>query len=100
MVFGGPVCTTIARGEIRSIDASAAERMPGVLAIFHRANIGKGFRAAGNSSFGANMVKVDEKRAPFEDDTIRYYGQYAARTLAGPFEQAGAAADAAKVASR
>src|SRR5258706_8526602 len=100
IVYGVPVCSTIARGEIRSIDASAAERMPGVLAIFHRANIGKVFRAVGNSSFGANMVKVDEKRAPFEDDTIRYYGQYVALAVAGTFEQAVAAADALKVAYR
>src|SRR5258707_5649082 len=100
MVYGVPVCSTIARGEIRSTDTSAEERMPGLLAISHRANIGKLFRAVGNSSFGANMVKVDEKRAPFEDDTIRYYGQYVALAVAGTFEQAVAAADAVKVAYR
>ncbi len=97
MLYGVPVCSTIAHGEIQAIDTRTAEKMPGVRAIFHRANIGKLFRAATNQSFGADMVRVDEKRAPLEDDTIRYYGQYVALAVAGTFEQAVAAADAVKV---
>jgi xanthine dehydrogenase YagR molybdenum-binding subunit len=39
MVYAVPVCSTIANGEILAIDTSAAEKMPGVRAIFHRRNI-------------------------------------------------------------
>src|SRR5258706_2653699 len=97
MLYGVPVCSTIAHGEIQAIDTRTAEKMPGVRAIFHRANVGKLFRAATNQSFVADMVRVDEKRAPLEDDMIRYYGQYVALAVAGTFEQAVAAADAVKV---
>ena len=43
---------------------------------------------------------MDEQRTPFEDDTIRYYGQYVALVVAETFEQATAAADAVKVTYR
>jgi xanthine dehydrogenase YagR molybdenum-binding subunit len=100
MVYGVPVCSTIANGEIQAIDTRAAEKMPGVRAILRRGNIGRIFRAGTNREFGAGMVKVDEKRAPLEDDTIRYYGQYVALAVAATFEQAVAAADAVKVTYR
>jgi xanthine dehydrogenase YagR molybdenum-binding subunit len=98
MAYAVPVCSTIASGEIRRIDTSAAEKMPGVRAIFHRENIGKLSRATVNHEFGADMVRVDERRAPLEDDVVRYYGQYVALAVADTFAQATAAADAVKVA--
>lgn len=100
MVYAVPVCSTIANGEIQAIDASAAEKMPGVRAIFHRGNIGRLLRAADNRHFGADMSRLDEHRPPFEDDVIRYYGQYVALAVADSFEQATAAAGAVKVAYR
>ena len=39
----------------------------------------------------------DERRPPFEDDTIRYYGQYVALAVADTFEAAKAAADTVRV---
>ena len=36
---------------------------------------------------------VDERRPPFEDDVVRYYGQYVALAVADTFENAKAAAD-------
>src|ERR1700682_3520954 len=92
MVYAVPVCSTIANGEIQGIDTSAAEKMPGVRAIFQRRNIGKLSRAAVNHEFGANMSRLDEKRPPFEDDVIGYYGQYVALAVADTFEQASAVA--------
>ena len=68
--------------------------MPGVKAVYHRANLGKLFRTAPPVGFSGIL---DEKRPPFEDDTIRYYGQYVAAVVALTFEQAGAAANAVKV---
>jgi xanthine dehydrogenase YagR molybdenum-binding subunit len=99
MLFAVPVCSTIAKGQIDKLDVSAAESMPGVRAIYHRGNIGKLFRVA-VSIGGEEWAKVDEERPPFEDDIIRYYGQYIALAVADTFEQASAAADAVKIAYR
>jgi xanthine dehydrogenase YagR molybdenum-binding subunit len=97
MLYAVPVCSTIANGEIHGIDTSAAQAMPGVRALFHGGNIGTLLRAVVNHEFGADMVRLDEARAPLEDDVIRYYGQYVALAVADTFEQATAAADAVKV---
>lgn len=92
--FAWPVCATIANGTITALDTAAAEKMPGVVAIFHRANIGKLYRVPPASGFS---LIVDEKRPPFEDDVIRYYGQYVAVVVAQTVEQARAAAETVKV---
>src|SRR5260221_13418269 len=100
MLYAVPVCATIANGEIQRIDASAAEKMPGVRAIFVRNSIGKLFNASVAFSFGAEMSYLDETRPPLEDDVVRYYGQYVALAVADTLEQATAAADAVKVTYR
>ncbi len=100
MVYAVPVCSTIANGEIQTIDTSVAENMPGVRAIFQRRNIGKLFRAEVNHEFGADMSRLDERRPPLEDDVVRYSGQYVALAVADTFAQAMAAADAVKVTYR
>jgi len=100
MLYAVPVCATIANGEVQKIDTGAAEKMPGVRAIFLRNNIGRLFRASVALSFDAEMSYLDETRAPLEDDVIRYYGQYVALAVADTFEQAMAAADAVKVTYR
>ncbi len=97
MLYAVPVCATIANGAITSLDTSRAEAMPGVKAVYHRGNIGKIYRVAPASGFSGI---VDERRPPFEDDTVRYYGQYVAAVVALTFEQAVAAADAVKVSYR
>src|ERR1700704_3567553 len=66
MLYAVPVGSTIAKGEIKKLDSSIAEKMPGVRGVYHRENIGKLFRVA--VSFGEDMSKVDEERTPFEDD--------------------------------
>jgi len=97
MLYAVPVCATIASGTITSIDTSRAEAMPGVKAVYHRANIGRIYRTGPASGFSGI---VDERRPPFEDDTVRYWGQYVAAVVAVTFEQAVAAADAVKVSYR
>jgi xanthine dehydrogenase YagR molybdenum-binding subunit len=94
MLYAVPVCSTIAKGKITGLDSSAAERMPGVKAVYHRGNIGQIFRVAPASGFNSIL---DERRPPFEDDVIRYYGQYVAVAVAQTFEQAQAASAAVKV---
>src|SRR4030088_986110 len=69
MLYAVPVEATIANGKIQKLDTAAAEKMPGVRAIFHRANIGKIFR----SVMGKGMEGICIE--PFEDDVVRYYGQ-------------------------
>jgi xanthine dehydrogenase YagR molybdenum-binding subunit len=90
MVYAVPVCATIASGEIASLDARDAEKMPGVVLVLHQGNIGPLFR---NVSGGRNS----ENRPPFEDNTIYYWGQYVAVAVAETFQQAQAAAAAVKV---
>ena len=94
MLYAVPVCATIANGTITSLDTSRALAMPGVKAVYTRQNIGKLFRTAPAEGFSGIL---DERRPPFEDDTIRYYGQYVAAVVALTFEQAVAAANAVKV---
>jgi len=94
LLYAVPIEATIANGKIQKLDTAAAEKMPGVRAIFHRANIGKIFR----SIMGKGMEGICiERRPPFEDDVIRYYGQYVALAVADTFETAKAAADAVRL---
>src|SRR5713226_137531 len=93
MLYAVPLEATIANEKIRQLDTAAAEKMPGVRAIFHRANIGKIFR----STLGPGFEGIcEERRPPFEDDVVRYYGQYIALAVADTFEAAKAAADAVR----
>jgi xanthine dehydrogenase YagR molybdenum-binding subunit len=94
MLFAVPVCATIAKGKIKSIDESLARRMNGVAAIYTHKNIGALFRVAPDDGFNS---RVDEARPPFEDEIIRYYGQYVALVVAETFETAQAGARAIKV---
>src|SRR5438270_13283491 len=92
MLYAVPVEATIASGRVTKLDTAAAEKMPGVRAIFHRENIGKIFRSVQGQGFERI---VDERRPPFEDDVIRYYGQYIALAVADTFDNV--KADAAAV---
>src|ERR687891_1228417 len=75
LLYAVPVEATIANGRVVKLDTAAAEKMPGVRAILHRENIGRIFRSTLGPGFGGI---TDERRPPFEDDVIRYYGQYIA----------------------
>jgi len=94
MLYAVPVEATIANGRIVKLDTSVAEKMPGVRAILHRENIGKIFRSVPEPGFAGI---AEERRPPFDDDIIRYYGQYIALAVADTFETAKAAADAVRV---
>ena len=96
MLYAVPVCATIASGKIEALDVEAASRMPGVRAIYHQDNIGTLFRVKVDFG-GEEWSKMDETRPPFEDDVIRYYGQYVALVVADSYEQAMAAAEAVKI---
>lgn len=89
LVYAVPVCATIAHGKIRSMDTSAAEKMPGVLAVLHHGNIGPLYHTAHGG--------INEERQPFEDEVINYWGQYVALAVAKTLQQAQAAAAAVRV---
>jgi xanthine dehydrogenase YagR molybdenum-binding subunit len=91
-LYAVPVCATIAKGRITRLDTTAAAGMPGVRAVFTRENIGKFYRVG-----FAIDTRIDEKRPPFEDDNIYYYGQYIGVVVADTFEQATAASRVVKV---
>src|SRR5229473_7958797 len=93
MLYAVPVGATIANGRVLKLDTAAAQKMPGVRAVFHRENIGKIFRSIQGPGFAGI---IDERRPPFEDDVVRYYGQYIALAVADTFETAKAAADAVR----
>jgi xanthine dehydrogenase YagR molybdenum-binding subunit len=93
LLYAVPVEATIANGKLQKLDTSEAEKMPGVRAIFRRGNIGKIYRSVLQPN--SNGI-TDERRPPFEDDVIRYYGQYIALAIADTFEGAKAAADAVR----
>lgn len=84
---------TIGKGRIRSLDLSAAEKMPGVLLILHRGNLENVYRTFPRQQDGS----MAETRPPFEDDKIYYWGQYIATVVAETLEQANAAAEAVRV---
>lgn len=94
LAFAVPVGATVAKGKISSLDTSAAKKMKGVLAVYTRDSIGPLFRSATEEGFGG---RIDEARPPFEDDIIRYYGQYVALVVAETLEIAQAGAAAIKV---
>src|SRR6202789_1123506 len=81
MVYAVPVCATIANGKIRSMDTSAAEKLPGVLLVLHNGNAGSIYR---NGAGG----RASEGRPPLSDETISYWGQYVALAVAETFQQA------------
>ena len=60
MLYAVPVEATIANGRVVKLDTAAAEKMPGVRAIFHRENIGKIFR----SVLGAGIRRHRRRAAP------------------------------------
>lgn len=89
MLYGVPVCATIAHGRVTAIDTSQASSMPGVHTVLHHGNRPALYRAASGS--------IDERRPPLDDDEVRYYGQYVAFVVAETLEQAQAAANAVSV---
>ena len=87
------VQATIGKGKIRSLDTSAAEKMPGVLLVLHHGKIDGVYRFYPHESDGT----INEGRPPFADENIYYWGQFLAAVVAETLEQAKAAAGAIKV---
>jgi xanthine dehydrogenase YagR molybdenum-binding subunit len=93
LVHAAAVQSTIGKGRIRSLDTTAAEKMPGVLAIYHHGNMKGVYRLFPHEQEGT----ISESRPPLSDDKIDYWGQFVALAVAETLEQATAAADAIQV---
>jgi len=85
LAYGVAVPSTIANGKIARIDSAKAERMPGVVAVFHHGNFDKLYRPSGAFE---EQSRAGESRPPFEDENIYYYGQFVALVVADTFQQA------------
>ncbi|WP_284774224.1 aldehyde oxidoreductase molybdenum-binding subunit PaoC [Agrobacterium sp. lyk4-40-TYG-31] len=83
--YGYPVGSAIAKGRIKSIDASAAKKAPGVLTVVTALDVGKREKGEYNT---AHL---------FGGDVIEHYHQAVAVVVAETFEQARAAASLVKV---
>jgi len=94
LAYGVGVASTIGNGRVTRIDASAAEALPGVLAVLYHGNSEPLYRPGGPFE---PESRAGESRPPFEDDTVYYYGQFVALVVANTFEQANSAAAAVKV---
>lgn len=83
--YGYPIGAAIAKGQIRSIDKSAALRAPGVLAVVTTLDVGEREKGRFNT---ANL---------FGGDKVQHYHQAIAVVVAETFEQARSAASLVKV---
>ncbi|MBA1203191.1 xanthine dehydrogenase family protein molybdopterin-binding subunit [Pseudomonas capeferrum] len=100
MVFAYGVYSTVASGTISKLDIDAARRSTGVIDILHHGNFPQAFHTSPVPFSLAGVLtgsRTDEKRLPFEDNVIRYAGQFVALVVADTFEHAREAAYKVKV---
>jgi xanthine dehydrogenase YagR molybdenum-binding subunit len=93
MVYAVPLCSSIGKGSIASLDTSAAEGMRGVLKVYTHKNLPTIYRPNPDGHGG----HVDETRPPMENDQIYYNGQYIALVVAETMDQARGAVSAIRV---
>jgi xanthine dehydrogenase YagR molybdenum-binding subunit len=93
LVHAAAVQSTIGSGRITSLDASEAEKIPGVLLVLHHGNLENVYRFFPHEEDGT----ISEARPPFADNTIYYWGQFVALVVAETLEQATAGAHAVRV---
>lgn len=91
LVHAVAVQSTVARGRIASIDAAAARKSPGVLAVLTHRNAPK-LRKPAEGAGGSTEAKQGEALLPLSGDEIHFAGQYVALVVAEKLEQARRAA--------
>jgi len=84
LAYGYLLTSTVAKGSIRAMDTSGAERTRGVLAVYTPFNPLKLYRGL-DSSEGANSGEI---QPPLQDARILNYGQIIGLVVAESFEQA------------
>jgi len=96
LAYAFPVCSTIASGSIKAIDASEAEKVPGVLAVLTHKNAPRLKPIDLPASLAAGALP-GEMLLPLQDDKVYYAGQYVGLVVAETYEQARAAAGLVKI---
>ena len=98
LAYGVTVQSTIAKGRITQIDTTAAEALPGVLAVITYKNSMNLHQLSGEGAGSPGAGKLGEKDLlPLQSDRIFYDGQHIAVVVAETFEQAEHAAHLVKV---
>jgi xanthine dehydrogenase YagR molybdenum-binding subunit len=95
VTHGVIVPSLIARGRVQAIDADAARKAPGVVAVVTHENMPR-LKQPGSDFFRGGTLNED--RLPLANDRIHYAGQYLAVVVAETPEQARHAASLVKVA--
>src|SRR5476651_314399 len=91
---GWTVESNLAKGKITAVDTTAAQAVPGVLAVLTHLNMPK-FKSAPKKEGSIGMRS--EERFPLNDDEVHYAGQYVALVVAETIEQARHAASLVRV---
>src|SRR3954468_12399590 len=86
VAYGVLVLSTVARGRVTKIDAAAAEKAPGVLAVITHQSAGK--VVLPEKAKALVDPRVGRPLQPFQDDQVHYHGQPIAVVLADTFERA------------
>jgi xanthine dehydrogenase YagR molybdenum-binding subunit len=88
LVHGVPVCSTIARGRITSIDASGARAVPGVLLVMTHENAPR-LKTPNVFAVGGGGHSVSPSDLPImQNEQVRWNGQPVAVVIAETLEQA------------
>src|SRR3982751_7099649 len=95
--YAWPVESNIAKGRIIAIDASLAERAPGVLKVISHLNVPKPKEPAAKEERNSGHGIRNEERLPFADDRVHYAGQYVGLVVAQTIQQARYAARLVRV---
>jgi xanthine dehydrogenase YagR molybdenum-binding subunit len=80
LLYGSIVTSTIAKGRIRAIDASAAKRLPGVLGVLTHAN--RPQMANDDKAYKDDAAPLGSPFRPLYDDRVMFNGQPIALVVA------------------
>jgi xanthine dehydrogenase YagR molybdenum-binding subunit len=93
VAFGYLITSRMPKGKLQKVDTTAAEKSPGVLAVFTPF---RSFKLYGGLERGEGAI-TGENTPPLQDETVRYYGQIIGLVVAESFEQARDAAMQVKI---
>ena len=93
LAFGYLITSRMPKGKLQKVDTTAAEKSPGVLAVFTPF---RSFKLYGGLERGEGAI-TGENTPPLQDETVRYYGQIIGLVVAESFEQARDAAMQVKI---
>jgi len=96
LAYGVAITSTIARGHIRSLDTTRAEKLPGVFGILSYKNSMSLHFPQGNDPGSGKYAEKD--LLPLQSDRIFYDGQMIAVAIADTFEKAEYAASLVRIA--